>query len=48
MTKTQHCPNCEATEQELSDFRQEVSNAVGNYLHLPKEVRAQPEKQENK
>ena len=23
-----HCPNCEATEQELSDFRQEVSDAM--------------------
>lgn len=28
MIKTQHCPNCEATKQELSDFRQEVSDAV--------------------
>ena len=26
--KTQHCPNCEATEQKLHDFRQEVSDAV--------------------
>jgi hypothetical protein len=28
MIKTQHCPNCEATEQKLHDFRQEVSDAV--------------------
>lgn len=28
MVKTQHCPNCEATKQELSDFRQEVSKVV--------------------
>jgi hypothetical protein len=27
MIKTQHCPNCEATEQKLHDFRQEVSDA---------------------
>ena len=26
--KTQHCPNCEATEQKLHDFRQEVSDVV--------------------
>ena len=25
MIKTQHCPNCEATEQKLHDFRQDVS-----------------------
>ena len=31
MIKTQHCPNCEATEQELSDFRQEVSDALVIY-----------------
>jgi hypothetical protein len=31
MIKTQHCPNCEATEQELSDFRQEVSDALLEY-----------------
>jgi hypothetical protein len=29
MIKTQHCPNCEATEQKLSAFKQEVSDAVG-------------------
>ena len=28
MIKTQHCPNCEATKKELSDFRKEVSDAV--------------------
>jgi hypothetical protein len=28
MIKTQHCPNCEATEQKLHDFRQEVSDTV--------------------
>lgn len=28
MVKTQHCPNCEATEQKLHDFQQEVSDAV--------------------
>jgi hypothetical protein len=28
MIKTQHCPNCEATEQKLSAFKQEVSDAV--------------------
>jgi hypothetical protein len=32
MIKTQHCPNCEATKQELSDFRQEVSDAVGGFM----------------
>lgn len=26
MIKTQHCPNCEATEQKLHDFQQEVSD----------------------
>ena len=26
--KTQHCPNCEATEQKLADFKQKVSDAV--------------------
>jgi hypothetical protein len=26
MIKTQHCPNCEATEQKLSAFKQEVSD----------------------
>jgi len=30
--KTQHCPNCEATEQKLHDFRQEVSDVVGQAL----------------
>ena len=28
MIKTQHCPNCEATEQKLHDFRQEVSDVM--------------------
>ena len=28
MIKTQHCPNCEADKQELSDFKQKVSDAV--------------------
>jgi hypothetical protein len=28
MIKTQHCPNCEATEQKLHDFRQEVSDVA--------------------
>ena len=28
MIKTQHCPNCEATEQKLHDFQQKVSDAV--------------------
>jgi hypothetical protein len=28
MIKTQHCPNCEATEQKLSAYKQEVSDAV--------------------
>ena len=28
MIKTQHCPNCETTKQELSDHKQEVSDAV--------------------
>ena len=28
MIKTQHCPNCETTEQKLHDFQQEVSDAV--------------------
>ena len=28
MIKTQHCPNCEATEQKLHDFRQEVSGVM--------------------
>ena len=32
MIKTQHCPNCEATEQKLHDFRQEVSDAVFDYF----------------
>jgi len=32
MIKTQHCPNCEATEQKLHDFQQEVSNAVVCYF----------------
>jgi hypothetical protein len=32
MIETQHCPNCEATEQKLHDFRQEVSDAVTCYF----------------
>jgi hypothetical protein len=28
MIKTQHCPNCEATERKLSDFQQKVSDVV--------------------
>ena len=32
MIKTQHCPNCETTEQKLHDFQQEVSNAVVCYF----------------
>lgn len=28
MIKTQHCPNCEATEQKLHDFKQEVSDVM--------------------
>jgi hypothetical protein len=28
MIKTQHCPNCEATEQKLHDFKQKVSDAA--------------------
>jgi hypothetical protein len=35
MVKTQHCPNCEATEQKLHDFRQEVSDAVEGYFQPP-------------
>jgi hypothetical protein len=31
MIKTQHCPNCEATEQKLHDFRQEVSDELTTY-----------------
>ena len=30
--KTQHCPNCEATEQKLHDFKQTVSDAILRYL----------------
>jgi hypothetical protein len=32
MVKTQHCPNCEATEQKLHDFRQEVSDMITDIL----------------
>jgi hypothetical protein len=32
MIKTQHCPNCEATEQKLHNFQQEVSDAVVGYF----------------
>lgn len=32
MIKTQHCPNCEATEQKLHDFRQKVSDALYDYF----------------
>jgi hypothetical protein len=35
MVKTQHCPNCETTEQKLHDFRQEVSDAVEEYYSRP-------------
>jgi hypothetical protein len=35
MVKTQHCPNCEATEQKLHDFQQEVSDAVEEYYSRP-------------
>ena len=31
MIKTQHCPNCEATERKLSDFQQKVSDIVKAY-----------------
>jgi len=31
MIKTQHCPNCETTEQKLHDFQQKVSDAVVEY-----------------
>ena len=31
MIKTQHCPNCEATEQRLHDFQQKVSDIVKAY-----------------
>lgn len=31
MIKTQHCPNCEATEQKLHDFKQKVSDIVKAY-----------------
>jgi hypothetical protein len=31
MVKTQHCPNCEATEQKLHDFQQKVSDAAKVY-----------------
>lgn len=31
MIKTQHCPNCEATEQKLHDFQQKVSDAAKVY-----------------
>ena len=30
--KAQHCPNCEAAEQKLQDFRQEVSNELREYF----------------
>jgi hypothetical protein len=36
MIKTQHCPSCEATEQELSDYKQKVSDAVGDTLFMVK------------
>ena len=32
MIKTQHCPNCEATEQKLHDFKQKVSDALYDYF----------------
>jgi len=31
MIKTQHCPNCEATERKLSDFQLKVSDIVKAY-----------------
>lgn len=31
LIKTQHCPNCEATERKLSDFQQKVSDIVRAY-----------------
>ena len=31
LTKTQHCPNCEATERKLSDFQLKVSDIVKAY-----------------
>ena len=34
MIKTQHCPNCEATEQKLHDFRREVSDAAEVYEEM--------------
>ena len=34
MIKTQHCPNCEATEQKLSAFKQEVSDKVEKAVEL--------------
>lgn len=33
LLKTQHCPNCETTEQKLHDFRQEVSDIVAAYVN---------------
>jgi hypothetical protein len=33
MIKTQHCPNCEATEQKLHDFHQEVGDIVAAYVN---------------
>jgi hypothetical protein len=33
MIKTQHCPNCEATEQKLHDFHQEVGDIVEAYVN---------------
>ena len=34
IVKTQHCPNCEATEQKLHDFRQKVSDAAEVYEEM--------------
>jgi len=34
MIKTQHCPNCEATERKLHDFRQKVSDVVYHYIYV--------------
>ena len=39
MIKTQHCPNCEATEQKLHDFRQLVSDVVRGYLDACRKLR---------
>lgn len=40
MIKTQHCLNCEATEQKLSAFKQEVSDAVAKAIDHIKDGRS--------